>query len=138
MSGHALHFSLEFAGRDWRLPLICDQLRFSEIIFDLSFQLPFRHNRREWWFLLWIVFRPDAVTPVNVFNRSLISYSIFKRQSLGRGMRRPSRLGGPQKCCTQDRTCGCEDEKRDQNVSVRNRAIEFVLHSSVAVSYPFS
>jgi hypothetical protein len=81
MNGHALHFSLEFAGRDWRLPLICDQLRFSEIIFDLPFQLRFRHNRREWWFLLWIVFRPDAVTPVNFLNRSLIRYALCECQS---------------------------------------------------------
>jgi hypothetical protein len=106
MSGHALHFSLEFAGRDWRLPLICDQLRFSEIIFDLSFQLRFRHNRREWWFLLWIVFRPDAVTPVNFLNRSLIRYALCKRQSaLGKIFR--LRYADGSDC---DSKCYCEEK----------------------------
>jgi hypothetical protein len=39
VGGHPVHFGLKVAGGDWKSPLICDQLRFTKVIFDFIFQL---------------------------------------------------------------------------------------------------
>jgi hypothetical protein len=66
------------------LPVVIQRLRVAQIIFDLLFQLRLRHHCIERWFRLGIfpaVAGPDAMTPVNLFNCPLVSYSLCKRQS---------------------------------------------------------
>jgi hypothetical protein len=51
---------------------------------DFLFQLRLRHHCIERWLGIGTLFWPDAVTPVNVLDSSLISYALCKRQrSLG-------------------------------------------------------
>jgi len=81
MSGHSVHLGLKLARCDWRPALRCYQLRFAQIIFDFLFELRLRHDGVDGRFGLWIVFRPDAVTPINFLNGSLIGYALRKCQS---------------------------------------------------------
>jgi hypothetical protein len=76
---HAVHLGLKFAGGDWPSPLMSDQLRSAQIIFDLLFDLLARNHRIERRLRRTIVFRPNPVTPVNFFNRSLIRHTVCKR-----------------------------------------------------------
>src|SRR5205807_3155184 len=80
VTGHSLHLSLKFARSDWPPPSLCDKLRFAQIIFDLLFELRLRHDGAERRFGLRIFLRPDAMTPIDFFNRSLISDAISESQ----------------------------------------------------------
>jgi hypothetical protein len=78
---HAIHFNLQLLSGDRPLPVILQRLRLAQIICDLFFELRLRHHSIQRWLGIGSLFGPDAMTPVNVFNRSLISYALYKRQS---------------------------------------------------------
>jgi hypothetical protein len=76
---HAIHLSLQLLGGDWPLPVILQRLRLAQVIFNFRFQLGLRHHRIERWLqivTLAATAGPDAVTPVNVLDRSLIRHSV--------------------------------------------------------------
>jgi hypothetical protein len=60
------------------LPVIFEGLRFAQVIRDFLFQLRLRHHRVERRFAIGPFFRPDAMTPVNVFNAALINDAFRK------------------------------------------------------------
>ena len=62
------------------MPVILERLRFAQIIFDFLFHLRLRHHRIERWLGIGSLFGPDAVTPVNFLDRSLISYAFCERE----------------------------------------------------------
>ena len=72
---HAIHFSLQLLGSDWPMPVVLQRLRVAQIICDFLFELRLRHHCIERWLGIRAVFRPDAVIPVNLLDRSLISYA---------------------------------------------------------------
>ncbi len=82
---HAIHLSLQLLGRNRPLPVILQRLRVAQIILDFAFDLRLRHHGVERWLGIGPLFRPDSMTPVNVLNRSLISYAFCKRQSRAAG-----------------------------------------------------
>ena len=87
---HAIHLSLQLLGRNRPLPVILQRLRVAQIVFYLLLDLRLRHHGIERWLgigSLPAVAGPDAVSPVNFFNRSLISYALCKSQSRDCGMR---------------------------------------------------
>src|SRR4029077_5329949 len=80
---HALHLSLQLLRSDRPLPVILQRLRVAQIVFDFSLQLRPSHHVIERWLGIRALFWPDAVTPVNFFNRSLISDSTSESQRGG-------------------------------------------------------
>jgi hypothetical protein len=68
------------------LPVILQCLRFAQIAFYFLFQLRFRHHRIERWLGIGALFGPDAVTPVNILDGSLIFHTLCKGQSGDCGM----------------------------------------------------
>jgi hypothetical protein len=81
MRCHTIYFSLQLLSGDGLLPVTLQCLRPPEIICDFVFQLRLRHHRIERWLGLWILLRPDSVTPINFFNRSLIGHALGECQS---------------------------------------------------------
>src|SRR6266436_8838405 len=81
MTGDAVHLGLQLVKSDRPLPVIFERLRVAEIILYLLFNLLGRHHLIEWRLRLRILFCPNAMTPVNFLNCSLISYSIGERKS---------------------------------------------------------
>jgi hypothetical protein len=82
---HAIHFGLQLLSGDGPLPVILQRLRLAQIICDFLFQLRLIHHRIQRRLRirpLPAAAGPDSVTPVNIFNGSLISYTFRKRQSL--------------------------------------------------------
>jgi hypothetical protein len=75
---HAIHFGLQFLSSNLLVPVILQRLRLAQIICDLLFQLRLRHHLIERRLGVRTLLWPDAVTPVNVFDRSLISYALCK------------------------------------------------------------
>jgi hypothetical protein len=78
--GHAIHFSLQILSGNWPLPVILQCLGTAQIVFDFLFKLRLRHHCIERWLRIGALLWPDLVTPVNSFNRSLISYSLCERE----------------------------------------------------------
>jgi hypothetical protein len=84
---HAIHFNLQLLSCQRPVPVILERLRIAQIICDFLLQLRLRHHRIERWLGIGAIFWPDAVTPINFFNRSLISYTLYKRQRSFRNLR---------------------------------------------------
>ena len=80
---HALHLCLQLFSTKRLLPVILQRLRVAQIVFNFLFQLRLRHHRIERRLGIRTFFWPDAVTPVNFFNRSLISDTISESQHCG-------------------------------------------------------
>ena len=59
------------------MPVISQRERVAQIVFNLLFQLRLRHHRIKGWLGIGAIFWPDAVTPINFFDRSLISYTLY-------------------------------------------------------------
>jgi hypothetical protein len=85
---HAIHFSLQLLGSNWRMPVIRQYLRIAQIICDFLFKLRLRHHRIERRLEVGTFLWPNAMPPVNLFNRSLISYALCKRQRFVGSFRR--------------------------------------------------
>src|ERR1700730_12513612 len=79
--GYALHLGLELLGRERPLPVILQSVRVAQKIFALLLDLRVGHHSIQGRLGTGIRFWPDAMTPVNFFNRFLISYALFKCQS---------------------------------------------------------
>jgi hypothetical protein len=82
MLRHAIHLGLELLRGDRPLPPILQRFRIAQITFDLLFDLRLRHHCIERWLRIVALLWPDAVTPVNFFDRALVSNSISKCQRL--------------------------------------------------------
>src|SRR6266446_3274310 len=80
MLRHSLHLSLQLLRTKWLLPVILQRFGVAQIVFDFLFQLHRRHHFIERRFWIGALFWPNAVTPVNFFNRSLISDTISESQ----------------------------------------------------------
>jgi hypothetical protein len=78
---HAIHFSLQLLRTDWPLPVILQHLGFAQIVMDFPFNLRLRHHRIERWLGIRALLGPDPVTPINVLNRSLVSYALGECES---------------------------------------------------------
>jgi hypothetical protein len=65
-------------GSDGLLPVIFERRRAAQVVFDFLFQLGLRHHLIERRLRIKILSRPDAVTPVNFFNTSLIGCTLCK------------------------------------------------------------
>src|SRR6266704_5088463 len=78
--GHPLHLGLELLGSDRLLPVSLQRLRIAEIIFDLPFNLLGRHHFIERRLRPQILFRPNPVPPVHVFDGALISHTLCEGQ----------------------------------------------------------
>ena len=76
VTGDALHLGLQLLRSDRPLPVIFECLRVAEIIFYLLFNLLGRHHLIEGGLRLRILFRPNAMPPINFLNRALVSYAI--------------------------------------------------------------
>jgi hypothetical protein len=76
---HAIHFNLQLLSGDRPLPVILQRLRLAQIILDFAFDLRLRHHGVERWLGIRSLFGPDAMTPVNFFDCSLIRYAFCKR-----------------------------------------------------------
>src|SRR6266403_4367554 len=76
--GNALHLGLELIGSDPPLPVILQRLRVEQIMFDLFLDLRLRHHIIQWRFWIGVYFWPDAMSPVNFFDRSLINDTLCK------------------------------------------------------------
>jgi hypothetical protein len=73
---HAVHFGLKLACGDWQPALIRDKLRFVKVIFDFLFDLTLRDNRIQRRLRPRIVFRPDPVPPIHLFDRILTCHTL--------------------------------------------------------------
>jgi hypothetical protein len=78
---HAIHFGLQLLKSNRPLPVFFQHLRVAQIIFDLLFQLRLRHHGIERWLGIVAFFWPNAMTPVNLLNGSLINDALCKRES---------------------------------------------------------
>jgi hypothetical protein len=106
---HAIHLSLQLVSGDWLLPVIFERLRLEQIIFDLLFELRLRDHRVQRWLgirVLPAAAGPEPVTPVNVLDRSLIGYALYKRQRSFRNLRWRFGAEDSKQCAAQDRTGG--------------------------------
>src|SRR5205807_30698 len=109
---HAIHFSLQLLGGDGPLPVILQGLGVTQVVVDLLFQLLLRHHCIERRLGVSILFWPDAMTPVNVFDSALIRHAFFKSQ---RSSSPPWRvvLGQCQHCAARRQaSSGCAKEQR--------------------------
>src|SRR5204862_4619481 len=95
------------------LPVSFERSRVAEIICYLLFNLLGGHHLIERWLRLRILFRPNAVPPVNFFKRSLITCALCERQrSLGTRYWRFG-TGESQQRSTYHRTrCGLTNKER--------------------------
>ena len=76
--------------------------------------LSLRHYRIERWLGVKVLFRPDAVPPINFFNRSLISYALCKRKRSIRNIRRRFGLEETEQRHSQNRTSSdCANQDSD-------------------------
>jgi hypothetical protein len=81
---HAIHFHLQLLCGDRALPVIFERLRLAQIVFDFLFELRLRDHRIQRWLGIGALFWPDPMTPVNVFNRALVSDPVREAEgSLG-------------------------------------------------------
>jgi hypothetical protein len=87
MLRHAIDFSLQLLGSDWLVPIILQRLRISQVICDFPFELRQGHYCVERWLKVRTLCGPDTVVPVNLLNRSLISYALCKRKHSLRAFR---------------------------------------------------
>src|SRR5947207_186117 len=82
MAGDPIHLGLEFKYSNGRSSSICDKLRFAQVLFDLVFDLPVRDNCIQWRFgrpgILPATAGPDPVSPIDLFDRILISDALCK------------------------------------------------------------
>src|SRR5437667_6396813 len=81
MSGHALDLSLKFTPSDRRPTSTGDNLRFVQVLFDFVFDLTLRDNCIQWRFrprILPATAGPDPVSPIDLFDRILISGALSK------------------------------------------------------------
>ena len=81
MAGDAFHFGLQLVRSDWPLPVIFQHLGVAQIVCDSVFDLRLRHHRIERGLGIRAASRPDTMTPVNLFNRSLVGYALCKSES---------------------------------------------------------
>jgi len=81
MSGHALHLALQLVGSNRPVPVIVHHLRVAQIAFDFLFDLRLRHHRIERWLGIGTLFWPDPMSPVNIFNRSLVRDALREAQA---------------------------------------------------------
>jgi len=77
---HTVHFGLQLLCSDWSLPIVLQGAGLPQIVCDFPFELCLRHDRIERWFGILALLRPEAITPVNFFNRSLMRYALCKGQ----------------------------------------------------------
>src|SRR4029079_7973069 len=87
MASHPVDLSLQLFRSDWLLPVTFKHQRVLQRACDLAFQLGPRHHRIERWLWIGTLFRPDAMTPINFFNGSLISYALCERRRCLRNFR---------------------------------------------------
>jgi hypothetical protein len=80
VTGNALHLGLELIGSDRPLPVILQRLRVAQIIFDPVLDLRLRHHFIQWRLWIRVCLWPDPMSPVNFFDRPLISDTIRERQ----------------------------------------------------------
>src|SRR5438874_6522114 len=81
MAGDPIHLGLEFKYSNGRSSSICDKLRFAQVLFDFVFDLPVRDNCIQWRFgpgILPATAGPDPVSPIDLFDRILISGALSK------------------------------------------------------------
>jgi len=78
---YTVHFGLQLLCTDWSLPMVLQGAGLPQIACDFPFDLRLRHYSIKCWLGIGALFRPDAITPVNFFNRPLITYTLCKRQS---------------------------------------------------------
>ena len=64
-------------------PVILQRLRLVQVVRDFLFQLRLRHHLVERRFGISVLFRPDPVTPVNVFDRTLIGHAFGETERFG-------------------------------------------------------
>ncbi len=117
MTGDALHLGLQLLRSDRPLRVNSQRLRVAEIIFHLLFNLRGGHHLIEQRLGLRILFWPNAMTPVNFLNRSLISYSIGERKSRAWEMgslRRRFSMEESQQSATCDETSRHRADKQTQ------------------------
>jgi hypothetical protein len=103
---HAVHFGLQLLSGNWLLPGIFERLRLEQIIFDLLFELRLRDHRIQRRLGITVLFRPDSVTPVNVLDRSLISYALLEPERSWGSLRPSFGTEKAKQCAAQDRTGG--------------------------------
>jgi hypothetical protein len=77
---HAIHLSLQLLSRNWSVRVILQRLRFAQVLCNFRFQFRLRHHGIKRWLGAGILLWPDAVTPVNFLNRSLIRYALRECQ----------------------------------------------------------
>ena len=109
---HAIHLSLQLLGRNRPLPVILQRLRVAQIILDFAFDLRLRHRCVERWLGIGpfpATAGPDAMMPVNLFNRALVSDALCERQSRACGMRTLGRRFGMEESqqCSGDHQADC-------------------------------
>jgi hypothetical protein len=77
---HSVHLGLQLLRSDRTLPVILHGFRIAQIVFDFLFQLRLRYYRIQRRLGIGTILWPNAVTPVNVFYCSLMSYAFCERQ----------------------------------------------------------
>ena len=114
----AIHLSLKLVHTDWSPAVICDELRFAQIIRDFVFDLTLRDNCIQWRFRPGILFRPDPVSPIDLFDPILVRYALGKRKRppkllLGLGTRKSdlTARGGRHSNPEQTRAARAKKEK---------------------------
>ena len=127
---HAIHLSLQLLGRNRPLPVILQRLRVAQIILDFAFDLRLRHHGVERWLGIGpfpAIAGPDPMTPINFFNRALISYAICKRQRSLKVPRRRFGLKEIEQCSCEDRTCRATKKENDCNTSSEKSRLRCVF-----------
>ena len=82
IASNTIHLCLKLLRRNRPLPVKLQRSRVTQVIADLSFDLCLRHHLLQRRLGALVYLRPNAMTPVNFLNSSLIRHTIFKCERL--------------------------------------------------------
>ena len=119
MLRHAIQLTLQLLGSDWPLRVILQRLRVAQIVFNFLFELCLRYHLVQRWLGAGVSVWPDPVTPVNVFNSSLMRYALCKREGPLRSFYWCFGTDKSQQRSVYDRTYrSCANKKCDRSAQV--------------------
>ena len=117
---HTIHFSLQLLSTNWALRVILQRLRVAQIVSHFLFKLGLCHYRIERRLGIGALLWPDAMTPVNVLDCSLIGHALCEAERsleslCGRlAMQRSEFARCSRRCRSRDQTSnGCAKQDRD-------------------------
>src|SRR5215471_14959950 len=88
---HTIDLGLQILSSKGPLPVIFQRQALAQILFDFVFQLRLTHHCIQGWLGIAALLWPNAMTPVNFFNRTLVGYTFSKRECSWRSLRRQFR-----------------------------------------------